>query len=207
MLRSAQPLRPDSAGFFAARLLLGVGEAPTFPANAKAIGYWFPTRERSFATSLFDSAAKLASAIGVPLIGILLLWAGWRWSFAVTGVISFFYFLLFWKIYRDPDEDPGLSDAERAYIATDSTTAATALQTPSQQSSLGYLLRQRKVLGLALGFGSYNYVFDRLLTWLPSYFSAALHIDLLHSFLYTGAPWLFATLTDLFIGGWLVDGR
>ena len=198
-------ITPGLGGFFAARLLLGVGEAPTFPANAKAIGYWFPTRERSFATSLFDSAAKLASAIGVPLIGILLLWAGWRWSFAVTGVISFFYFLLFWKIYRDPDEDPGLSDAERAYIATDSTTAATALQTPSQQSSLGYLLRQRKVLGLALGFGSYNYVFYLLLTWLPSYFSAALHIDLLHSFLYTGAPWLFATLTDLFIGGWLVD--
>src|SRR3974390_996643 len=45
--------------FFAARFLLGVGEAPTFPANAKAIGYWFPPRERSFATSLFDSAAKL----------------------------------------------------------------------------------------------------------------------------------------------------
>src|SRR3569833_1312907 len=27
--------------FFGARLLLGVGEAPTFPANAKAVGYWF----------------------------------------------------------------------------------------------------------------------------------------------------------------------
>ena len=198
-------ITPSLGGFFAARLLLGVGEAPTFPANAKAIGYWFPARERSFATSLFDSAAKLASAIGVPLIGILLLWAGWRWSFAITGFISFFYFLLFWKIYRDPGEDPGLSDAERAYIAADSTTSTTALQTPSQQSSLSYLLRQRKVLGLALGFGSYNYVFYLLLTWLPSYFSAALHIDLLHSFLYTGAPWLFATLTDLFIGGWLVD--
>jgi MFS transporter, ACS family, D-galactonate transporter len=44
-----------------------------------------------------------------------------------------------------------------------------------------------------------------LLAWLPSYLSAALHIDLLHSFLYTGAPWLFATATDLFIGGMLVD--
>lgn len=38
-------------GFFAARFLLGIGEAPTFPANAKAIGYWFPPHERSFATS------------------------------------------------------------------------------------------------------------------------------------------------------------
>jgi len=65
---------------------------------------------------------------------------------------------------------------------------------------LGYLLRQRKVQGLAIGFGSYNYVFYLLLTWLPSYLSAALHIDLLHSFLYTSVPWLFATFTDLAAG-------
>src|SRR3989449_10489615 len=29
--------------------------------------------------------------------------------------------------------------------------------------------------------------------------------DLLHSVLYTSVPWLFATVTDLVIGGWLVD--
>ena len=58
---------------------------------------------------------------------------------------------------------------------------------------------------MVLGFGAYNYVFYLLLTWLPSYLSIALHIDLLHSFLYTGLPWLFATCTDLVIGGWLVD--
>jgi MFS transporter, ACS family, D-galactonate transporter len=61
------------------------------------------------------------------------------------------------------------------------------------------------VLGLAIGFGSYNYVFYLLLNWLPSYLNFALHIDLLHSFLYTGVPWLVATFTDLVIGGWLVD--
>ncbi len=67
----------------------------TFPANGKAIGLWFPERERSLATSLNDSAAKFASAIGVPVIGIVLI-HGWRWSFAFTGAISFAYFLLFW---------------------------------------------------------------------------------------------------------------
>lgn len=197
-------ITPDLGGFFAARLLLGVGEAPTFPGNAKAIGRWFPRAERSFPTSFFDSAAKLAPAIGVPLIGVLLLRVGWRWSFAATGFVSFLYFLLFWKIYRDPDEDPALSEVERTYIASDSLPSMEP-RSPSQPASLGYLMRRRKVLGLALGFGSYNYVFYLLLTWLPSYLSIALHIDLLHSFLYTGVPWLFATLTDLFVGGWLVD--
>jgi MFS family permease len=194
-------ITPTIGGFFAARFLLGVGEAPTFPANAKAIGHWFPSRERSFATSIFDSAAKFASAIGVPLIGILLLKVGWRWSFAATGFLSFLYFLVFWRIYRDPQDDPELSAVERDYIATDDQVFAAN----EGQASLGYLFRQRKVIGMFLGFGSYNYVFYLLLTWLPSYLSSALHIDLLHSFLYTGVPWLIATAADLAVGGWLVD--
>jgi len=196
-------ITPGLGGFFASRFLLGVGEAPTFPANAKAIGYWFPPQARSFATSIFDSAAKFAPAIGVPLIGILLLKVGWRWSFAATGFISLAYFLLFWRVYRDPADDPQLTQTERAYISANPQPDAPDADAPPP-ASLAYLLRQRKVLGLALGFGSYNYVFYLLLTWLPSYLSAALHIDLLHSFLYTGVPWLFATATDL-TGGWLAD--
>jgi MFS transporter, ACS family, D-galactonate transporter len=186
-------------GFFAARLLLGVGEAPTFPANAKAIGLWFPSKQRSFATSIFDAAAKLASAIGVPLIGVLLLKFGWRWSFAVTGLVSLLYFALFSKIYRDPNDELALTDSEQQYIAEDSHTAL-AHESEPEKASLGYLIRQRKIVGMAIGFGSYNYVFYLLLTWLPSYLSAALHIDLLHSFLYTSVPWLFATFTDLTAG-------
>jgi ACS family D-galactonate transporter-like MFS transporter len=195
----AAAMTPGIHGFFAARLVLGVGEAPTFPANAKAIGLWFPSRERSFATAIFDAAAKFASAIGIPVIGVLLLKFGWRWSFAITGLVSLLYFALFSKIYRDPDEDPALSEIERQYILEDAHLPASQDTEPAK-ASLGYLLRQRKVLGMAIGFGSYNYVFYLLLTWLPSYLSAALHIDLLHSFLYTSVPWLFATFCDLAAG-------
>src|SRR5579862_577674 len=181
-------------GFFAARFLLGIGEAPTFPANAKAIGYWFPPRERSFATSLFDSAAKLGSAIGVPLIGLLLLRVGWRLSFAATGLISLIYFLMFVAIYRDPhhvssENGGGNHDASFGRI----------------MRWLGYLIKQKKVIGLAVGFGSYNYVFYLLVTWMPVYISRSLHVDLAHAFMYTGVPWLIAAVADLGIGGLLVD--
>ncbi len=198
----AAAITPSLGGFFAARLLLGIGEAPTFPANAKAIGYWFPAKERSSATSIFDGSAKFASAIGVPLIGMLLLKVGWRWSFAATGLISFLYFLLFCRVYRDPVEDPELTARERDYIMEKDATEAVL---PVETASLGYLIRQPKVIGITLGFGAYNYVFYLLLTWLPSYLSSALHIDLLHSFLYTGVPWLIGTASEWLIGGWLVD--
>lgn len=195
-------ITPNLPGFFAARFVLGVGEAPTFPANAKAVGHWFPQEERSFATSLFDAAAKFAPAIGVPLIGGLLLWMGWRISFAATGLVSLLYFALFFAVYREPEEDPGLTAEELAFIRAGSSQKS---ESSDRSQSLWQLLGRRKVLGLAIGFGSYNYVFYLLLTWLPSYLSSALHVDLLHSFLYTGVPWLVATAMDAAIGGLLVD--
>lgn len=190
-------------GFLSARLLLGLGEAPTFPANAKAVGYWFPANERSLATAIFDSAAKFASAIGVPAIGLLLFRFGWRWSFAATGLISLLYFVLFYIFYRNPSEDPQLSTAERDFIVHGGAQPEDRAITKSVP--LGYLLRQRKVWGLVLGASSYNYTFYLLLTWLPSYLALTHHIDLLHSSLYTSVPWLIATLTDILMGGWLVD--
>lgn len=191
-------------GFVASRLLLGVGEAPTFPASAKATGAWFPRQERSLATAMFDGASKFASAIGVPLIGIVLIKLGWRMSFAVTGLISFLYFVAFYFVYREPKDDPKLSEEEWNYIRSG---GAQQHREPGagRSASLGFLMRQRKVLGLVLGFFAYNYCFYLFLTWLPSYFSRSLGIDLLHSVLFTSIPWLFATFTDLLVGGWLVD--
>jgi ACS family D-galactonate transporter-like MFS transporter len=193
---------PSLGALFGARFVLGVGEAPTFPASAKAVGRWFPRQERGLPTALFDSAAKFSSVIGIPLVGIVLIRFGWRWSFALTGLISVLYLVYFWRVYRDPEEDAGLSEQERRYIAGTESNVSTVCP---PASSLWRLIREPRVLGLALGFGSYNYVFYLLLSWLPSYFSQALHIDLLHSFLYTSVPWLIATVCELAIGGWLVD--
>src|SRR5467141_2431968 len=191
-------------GLFGARFLLGIGEAPTFPANAKAIGYWFPKNERSLSTAMFDAAAKFSSAIGIPLLGLLLLHFGWRWNFAATGFISLLYFALFYAYYRNPSEDKLLTDAEREFIAGGGAQPEDRARA-AKGAPLAYLLRQRKVWGLALGFAAYNYTFYLLLTWLPSYLSTALRVDLLQSALYTSVPWLFATFTDLVVGGWLVD--
>ncbi len=190
--------------FFAARLLLGVGEAPTFPANSKAVGYWFPSRERSLATAIFDAASKFAPAAGVPLLGLLLIHFGWRWSFAATGILSFVYFVLFYWIYRNPSEDKSLTPAEREFIRQGGAQPEGHAKI-KEAGSLAYLLRQRKVQGLVLGYASYNYTFYLLLTWMPSYLASTLHVNLLHSVLYSSVPWLFATFTDLVIGGWLVN--
>ena len=196
-----------STGFtslFAARMVLGVAESPVFPANAKAIGDWFPPHERSFSMALTDSAAKFASAIGVPLIGLVLIRFGWRWSFAFTGFVSLAYFLLFFLIYKSPAEDNKLSREELEHITEPNQARNESDQAPQDKFEFFELIQRRKVWGLALGWGAYNYSFYLLLTWLPTYL-LTLNLDLRHSVVYTSIPWLFATLADLFVGGWLVD--
>lgn len=70
---------------------------------------------------------------------------------------------------------------------------------------LDYLLQNRKVLGLTIGFAAYGYSFYLFLTWLPKYLVSTMHMDILESAEYAAIPWVFATIADLLIGGWLVD--
>jgi sugar phosphate permease len=200
----AAALSTGIGSLFASRLLLGIGEAPTFPAYAKATGYWFPQDERSFATAIFDAGAKFSSAIGIPILGLVLLHFGWRWNFAATGLISVLFLVLFYAFYRNPSEDKFLTPAEREHIVRGGAQPEDRARA-AKGAPLAYLLRQRRVWGLALGFASYNYTFYLMLTWLPSYLSTAHHVDLFHSAIYTSVPWLIATVLDLFVGGWLVD--
>jgi ACS family D-galactonate transporter-like MFS transporter len=190
---------------FSSRFLLGIGEAPIFPANSKATGYWFPRQERSLATAIFDSMAKFAPAIGVPIVGLFLIRFGWRWSFGASGIISFLYFLLFYALYKNPSEDKKLTEAERGYITRGGAQPEDRAKA-AKGAPFGYLVMQKKVWGLSLGFASYNYTFYLLLTWLPTYLADQMHVDLLHSVMYTSVPWMVGTFTDLIFGGWLVDG-
>lgn len=190
---------PNLGAFFGTRLLLGIGEAPTFPANVKAIGYWFPRHERSMATAIFDAAAKLGAAIGIPAVGFVLIHFGWRASFAATGAISLLYFWAFWLVYRDPADDPELSQQERLLMEHNMTPEEFGTGAP-----LGVLMKRKKVLGLVAGFFGYNYCFYLLLLWLPTYFGS-LKLNAWDSVVYTGIPWLVASVSDLAIGGYLVD--
>ena len=193
----ASAVAPGVFLFLLARLLLGVGEAPTFPANAKAVGVWFPRAERTLATAFFDSASKLANATGVPLLGLLLLRIGWRMSFGVTALLSFAFLGLFALLYREPDRF-----SMRDVVRGGETSAALVAAPPIP---LGRLLRQRKVIGLTLGYAGYNYVFYLLMTWMPKYLESQLHITAARSFEFTGLPWIVAVIAEFLIGGLLVD--
>jgi MFS transporter, ACS family, D-galactonate transporter len=183
---------PTIVVFFAARYLLGIGEAPTFPANAKAIGLWFPPDQRGKPTATFDAAAKFSIGIGTPLLGIILLRYGMRANFGLTALLSLLYAGLFALVYRDPR--PG--EAARSEVEEEEH---------ARKVSLWELLRQPKILGGAIGTGACNYTFYLLLTWLPYYLQKGLRMTPQHAVLWSALPWLVAAACGFGIGGALVD--
>jgi ACS family D-galactonate transporter-like MFS transporter len=192
------------AGIFFARILLGVAEAPAFPVSSKATGYWFPRHERGLATAIFDAAAKFSNVIGVPLVAVTIVAFGWRWGFALTAALSFSYFFAFYFVYRDPSADEKLSKAELNYIQQNGG-APEGKSEAGAMNMLGYLLTKSKVWGLTIGFAAYGYTFYLFLTWLPGYLVQTMHMSILKSAGFAAIPWAFATATDLFVGGWLID--
>ncbi|HZV67006.1 MAG TPA: MFS transporter, partial [Telluria sp.] len=79
------------AGFMLARGVLAVGEAGNFPAAIKATAEYFPKKERSFATGIFNSGANVGAILApltVPLIAAA--W-GWQAAFVAIGAIGFIW--------------------------------------------------------------------------------------------------------------------
>ena len=186
------------------RVLLGIGEAPGKAGASKATGYWFPVRERGRATTAFDAAAKLSSALGLPIVALAVSTWGWRAGFWMTGILSLVYAAVFWLLYRDPSESKLVSQAEREHIVEGGSQQEHAVPT-NALANLGFLLRQRKIWGLTLAFTAYNSAFNLFLVWLPGYLQTQLHASVLKSGLYLVIPWLVAAVVDVLVVGVLVD--
>ncbi|MBB6284044.1 MFS transporter [Geobacillus subterraneus] len=186
------------------RVLLGIGEAPYFPSAAKAVGQWFPRHERATAISLYDAQSKLSNAIGTPIIAWIITEWGWRAGFYTTAVLSLIYAVLFWAMYRDPHEDKRLSKEEYDYIVEGGAQKSDETSR-NVWETIRYLLTKKKVWATLIGFAAYGYSWFLFLTWLPGYLATEMHMSVLKSGWYASIPWIVGTISEIAIGGWLVD--
>jgi ACS family hexuronate transporter-like MFS transporter len=158
------------AGFMIARAVLAFGEAGNFPAAIKATAEYFPKKERSFATGIFNSGANVGAILApltVPVIGIM--W-GWQWAFIVVGIIGFVWIGFWWIWYDKPSEQKRLGEAERAYINSD-VEAVEAVE-DDVKTSWFTLLSYRQTWAFAFGKFMTDGVWWFFLFWLPIYLSA-----------------------------------
>ena len=201
---AATALCSGYAGIFTARLLLGIAEAPGMIGNQKATGCGFPPGSAAapppFSTrppnSPMSSVFRLSPSSSLALAG-----AG---ALRSPPILSFLYFIAYWLMYRDPSEDRHLSRQEHAYILAGGAVPE-GQPAAGQANMLAYVLRNRKVWAHMIGYSAYGYSFYLFLTWLPGYLVESLHMSILKSAGFATIPWIFASLADLFIGGFFVD--
>ncbi len=202
------------ATLLGARLLLGAGEAPAYPSNAKVVSEWFPIRERGIATAIFDIGSKTGTAFALPLVTYVIANYGWRASFVVTGVLGLAWTAWWVLYYRDFRTNRRVSASERAYIeqggareeeqAPEAATSTIAPGAPSPRVSWGALWGYRTVWGMMLGFFCLNFVIYFYITWFPSYLVTARHFSLLKLGLFGAIPPLAGVVGELF-GGFVSD--
>ena len=182
-------------GFGAARIALGFGESGNFPGSVKTIAEWFPRKERALATGIFNSGTNIGAIITPLLIPSLIRHFGWQGAFFGTGMLGFFWLILWLAIYRSPEAHPRVSAEELAYISSDPTDPAVPLHWTQ-------LLRYRQTWAVTAGKFLTDPIWYLFLFWLPDFLYRQHHIQLSGMVLPLLVIYNAATAGSV-AGGWL----
>ena len=131
------------------RLLLGLDESVTFPAEAKLMAQQIPTARLGVANAWVTVGQALGPSAGIFIGGLVMASHGWRAVFLLFGLVS-----LLWLIPWARTETPKPIVEEAA-----------ALPSPS----FADIARQRSLWGACLGHFCCNYALYFMFSWLPLY--------------------------------------
>ncbi|CAM2139769.1 MULTISPECIES: MFS transporter [Paraburkholderia] len=177
--------------FLIARVVLGVAEAPLFPAGAKVIHEWFAVRERGGPTGTFISSSTIAPMIAPPLLTVLMLSFGWRPMFVIMGVLGVLVSIGWYAVYRNRDQ-VALSADETAWLEDGAKEPPRAKGISFAE--WGMLLKLRNTWGMIFGFMGVIYMVWLYLTWLPGYLEKERHLSIAHTGWLVAIPYVFGTI-------------
>ncbi|MDE2517509.1 MAG: MFS transporter [Rhodospirillales bacterium] len=171
------PFASTLSGWYLIRGIMGVGEAPIWPINAKCANTWAPPGERSRLYTWAGSGQYVGPAIGTLLAGWILVQFGWQWTFIVFGVAGM-AILPFWLwLVRDrPSLDPRVSAAEVALIGNRADPNEKA-----DWEGIKAVFFSRTGLGMLLIYLTFGYILFTFLYWVPSYMYYTFHLGILKS--------------------------
>jgi sugar phosphate permease len=142
--------------FYFARIALGAGEATQFPTGIRVVSNWFNVAKRGLPTGIFNSASFAGTALAPPLLTWIMLAHGWRAMFVIMGVAGLVAAILWFTIYRDPEN---VCDADEIAFLRSGDTARTS--SPVNLRQWGRLFRFKTTWGMIIGSLGSQY-----LTWM-----------------------------------------
>jgi len=198
--QAAGGLVRNFGAFVVARVALGVGEAPLFPAGARVVRDWFGIRQRGFASGLCQSASSLGNFIAVPLLTFLMLRWSWRWMFMIVGAAGVVLAGVWWSIHRDPSEIR-LTPDERRYLTEGDENATSR---PPSFAEWRQLFAHRTTWGMIAGFFGNMYALWLYTSWLPYYLEHERNMSIARVGIVGAIPFFFGCVGAV-VGGWLCD--
>jgi ACS family hexuronate transporter-like MFS transporter len=160
--------------FGVAMFLLGLGEAANFPACIKTVAEWFPKRERTTATGIFNSGANVGNIVVPLVVPFLVSLVSWRGAFVVAGSGGIVW-MVFWLIYyRRPEEHPGVSKAELELILSDPVEKVESVP-------WSHVLPCKETWAFAIGKFLTDPIWWFYLFWIPGYLQSTFHLSLSES--------------------------
>jgi len=161
---------PSIVGFMLSRAVLAVGEAGNFPTAIKATAEYFPKKERSLATGIFNSGANVGAILAPIAVPILASIWGWQAAFIMIGMLGYIWMSVWITLYEKPEQQERLSAQELAYIRSDAVVTAAPSANEKNVSWL-QLLQYRQTWAFAFGKFMTDGVWWFFLFWLPTYLS------------------------------------
>jgi len=160
------------AGFMFSRAILALGEAGNFPSAIKATAEYFPKKERSFSTGIFNSGANVGAVLAPLSVPWIAANWGWEVSFIIIGALGFLWLVFWLAMYEKPEKQKRLSAAEFAYINSDvddNNLAPVVAGAKYEKISWIKLLGYRQTWSFTFGKFMTDGVWWFFLFWLPAF--------------------------------------
>jgi MFS transporter, ACS family, hexuronate transporter len=179
------------------RGLLGLSEAAGVPAGIKAVGEWFPAKERSVAVGWFNAGTSLGALLAPPLVIFVATTHSWQLAFIITGGLGLIWAVLFYFCYESPKKHPALSDEERAYILDGQPEPGVQAKPAVRE-----IICSRDFWAIALPRFLAEPAWQTFSFWIPLYLATERHMDLKQIAIFAWMPFLAADLGGV-LGGYL----
>ncbi|WP_315314104.1 MFS transporter [Pantoea vagans] len=179
------------------RFVMGASEAAATPANAKAIGDWFPKKERPVAAGWAGVGFSIGAMLAPPIIYVAHITFGWQGAFLLTGGLGLLWVGLWWWGYHSPESHPRLSDDERAFINQDNEAIGEKLPFFTALKVIG---KEKKFYGIAIPAFLAEPAWAVLSFWVPLYLANERGMDLKQIVMFAWLPFLAADLGSVASG-------
>lgn len=195
------------AALLGIRASIGVFEAPSYPCNNKIVTRWFPEKERASAIAVYTSGQFIGMAFLFPLLAIVQSWLGWRGLLITSGSLGIVWAVIWYFVYRDPQNHGTVSKAELDYIEKGGGLVENSSEKNEAKFNWNDLLealRHRKLWGVYIGQFCLGATAIFFLTWFPTYLVEYRGLDFLKSGFLASFPFL-AAFVGVLLSGFISD--